>query len=219
MGEELETLKPDPEAAPELKIELATRLLNPETTATFGAKRVRDAMMACAEVLADEPAADSVVGKMMERARLAGAPHVDCLRIEARVFMAAGDFTSGYARWLQVIDSEEGEIRPADYLQAARCVIEDMQPDAAIELLTRAKKRFPTDSGFALEAASMLLTSGHGRLGRDARAWLHDSFAGSRANGPRDAGLRRRANRAQDARRSPSRADQAEFGLGQPMTS
>lgn len=161
MGEELATLKPDPEAAPELKIELATRLLNPETTATFGAKRVRDAMMACAEVLADEPAADSVVGKMMERARLAGAPHVDCLRIEARVFMAAGDFTSGYARWLQVIESEEGEIRPADYLQAARCVIEDMQPDAAIELLTRAKKRFPTDSGFALEAASMLLTSGH----------------------------------------------------------
>jgi hypothetical protein len=161
MEKELATLRPDPEAAPEVQIELATRLLDPETTATFGPKRVRDAMMACADVLADEPMADGVVGKMVQRARLAGAPHIECLRIEARVFMAAGDFSSGYARWLQVIESEEGEIQPADYVQAARCVMEDMQPGAAIELLTRGRKRFPTDPGFALDAAWLLLGTGH----------------------------------------------------------
>jgi hypothetical protein len=98
---------------------------------------------------------------MVDRARLTGASHPDCLRIEARSFMAKGEFTAAYARWLQLIDNDKGDIASSDYVYAARCVLEDMQDIAALELLNRGKARFPTDAGFALDAAWLLLTTSH----------------------------------------------------------
>ncbi|MCW1913389.1 DUF4062 domain-containing protein [Luteolibacter sp. GHJ8] len=160
LDQQVASLKPDPEASVEQLQELATRLLAPETTATFGIKRVRDAMVHCALQLAYESTADAQVSAMVERARLAGAPNADCLRIEARNFMAAGDFTGGYARWVQLFDTEGKAVISSDYLEAARCVLEDMQPAAAIELLNRGKARYPEDAGFTLDAAWMLLTNG-----------------------------------------------------------
>lgn len=161
MRKELAALSPGENPGIEDLQALATRLLEPATNSTFGLKRVRDAMISCAEALADDPASGDTVMKMVERARLAGAPPVPCLRIEARVFMAANDFTSGFARWVQVLDSGEAETLPTDYLQAARCVMEDMQPEAGIELLTRGSKRFPNDSKYALQAAWMLMEREH----------------------------------------------------------
>ncbi len=174
MRKELAALSPGENPGIEDLQALATRLLEPATSSTFGAKRVRDAMMSCAEALADDTASGDVVMKMVERARLAGAPPVACLRIEARVFMAANDFTSGFARWVQVLDAGEAETVPTDYLQAARCVMEDMQPEAGIELLTRGSKRFPTDSKYALQAAWMLLEREHPE---DSGVMLEHGFA------------------------------------------
>ena len=160
LNEQLATLEVEADAPVEQLQALATRLLAAETTATFGIKRVRDAMVACALQLAYEPTADAQVLAMVERARLAGAPNADCLRIEARNFMAAGDFTGGYARWVQLFDMEDHGVIPSDYLEAARCVLEDMQPAAAIELLNRGKARYPSDAGYILDAAWMLLSNG-----------------------------------------------------------
>jgi hypothetical protein len=161
LSNDLTLLKVAPEATVEDLRALATRLLEPETTATFGIRRVRDAMVACSLQLAYDAASDALVMAMVERARLAGAPNAECLRIEARNFMAAGDFTGGYARWVQLFDTENEAAIPSDYLEAARCVMEDMQPAAAIELLTRGKNRFPADASFTLDAAWLLLTYGH----------------------------------------------------------
>ncbi|WP_035609767.1 hypothetical protein [Haloferula sp. BvORR071] len=174
MGEELAKLQLGPEATVEDYRALATRLLDPETATTFGAKRIRDAMVACATNLADDRQSGELVNKMIEHARLAGAPHVECLRIEARVFMAAGEFTAAYSRWLQVIESEEGEILASDYTDAARCVIEDMQVAAAVELLNRGKKRFPADPDFALDAAWLLLSNAQPE---DSGVFLEHGFA------------------------------------------
>lgn len=160
LSSDLNLLKVAPEATVEDLRALATRLLEPETTATFGIKRVRDAMVACGLQLAYDAASDAEVIAMVERARLAGAPNAECLRIEARNFIAAGDFTGAYARWVQLFETEEKAAISSDYLEAARCVMEDMQPAAAIELLTRGKNRFPADALFALDAAWLLLTNG-----------------------------------------------------------
>src|SRR5690606_38145736 len=81
--------------------------------------------------------------------------------IEARSFMAQGDFTAGYERWLQLLETGERGLLPGDFLQAASCVMEDLQDAAAIELLTRGRDRFPADAGFALDASWLLLTTSH----------------------------------------------------------
>ncbi|HEY1123445.1 MAG TPA: hypothetical protein VGE67_17650 [Haloferula sp.] len=140
---------------------LGEKLMAKEATATFGVKRVREALVACALGLADDAPSSDLVTRMVDRARLTGASHPDCLRIEARSFMAQGEFTAAYARWLQLIDNDKGDIAANDYVYAARCVLEDMQDAAAIELLNRGKDRFPFDSGFALDAAWLLLTTSH----------------------------------------------------------
>jgi tetratricopeptide (TPR) repeat protein len=140
---------------------LATLLLDPATTATFGKRRVRDAMVACSLVLANDKVSGPLVEKMVDRARLAGASPTDCLRIEARTFMAAGEFTAAYSRWLQLIDTQDAEIFASDYLEAAACVFEDMQDAAAIELALRGKDKFPADPTYAYDGAWLLLTAGH----------------------------------------------------------
>ncbi|WP_193212643.1 ATP-binding protein [Luteolibacter marinus] len=161
MEKELATLFAGPDAGPEELKALASRLMDPETATTFGVKRVRDAMMTCALALANDPDAYKEVAEMVEQARLAGAPPTECLRIEARSYMAAGNFTLAYSRWLRLVESIEGEIFASDYLDAARCVMEDMQDVAAIELLMRGKRQFPDDASFAYGGAWLLLTSGH----------------------------------------------------------
>jgi hypothetical protein len=161
MAKELATLVVSPEASLADQRALATRLLEPATSATFGPKRVRDAMVTCALALASDPDSAPLVGPMLDRARLAGAPNPACLRIEARMFMAEGNFTAAYARWLQLIDAADAEILASDYLEAAACVIEDMQDAAAIELLLRGKTKFPADSTFAFDSAWLLLTTAH----------------------------------------------------------
>lgn len=140
---------------------LATLLLDPATTKTFGTRRVRDAMVACSLVLAHDKVSGPLVEKMVDRARLAGASPTDCLRIEARSFMAAGEFTAAYSRWLQLIDMQDVEIHASDYLEAAACVFEDMQDAAAIELALRGKDKFPGDPTYAYDGAWLLLTAGH----------------------------------------------------------
>ncbi|MCW1922270.1 DUF4062 domain-containing protein [Luteolibacter arcticus] len=155
------TLKAPEDAAIEDLRALGERLLDKEATATFGAKRVREALVSCALGLADDAGSAELVTKMVDHARLAGASHPDCLRIEARSFMAQGDFTSAYARWLQLIDNAESGLVAADYVYAARCVLEDMQDAAAMELLNLGKERFPTDASFAADAAWLLLTTEH----------------------------------------------------------
>jgi hypothetical protein len=140
---------------------LGEKLLEKETTTTFGVKRVREALVECALGLADDAKSAELVTRMVDRARLTGASHPDCLRIEARSFMAKGEFTAAYARWLQLIDNDKGDIASSDYVYAARCVLEDMQDIAALELLNRGKAHFPTDAGFALDAAWLLLTTSH----------------------------------------------------------
>jgi hypothetical protein len=140
---------------------LATVLLDPATTSIFGIKRVREALVACALPLAADQGSAKLVARMVDRARLGGAAPLDCLRVEARALMAATEFTAAYARWLQLIDADQGEARPGDYLDAARCVLEDLQDAAAIELLLRGKDRFPADPGFAHDAAWLLLAAGH----------------------------------------------------------
>jgi predicted Zn-dependent protease len=62
----------------------------------------------------------------------------------------------------------------SDYLEAARCVMEDMQPAAAIELLTRGKNRFPAEASFAFDAAWLLLSNGRPE---DAGVMLEHGFA------------------------------------------
>ena len=155
------TLQAAPDSSLEDQRALGEKLLAKETTATFGVKRVREALVACALGLADDAASSALVTRMVDHARLTGASHPDCLRIEARSFMAQGEFTAAYARWLQLIDNDKGEIASNDYLNAARCVLEDMQDAAAIELLNRGKLRFPADAGFALDSAWLLLTTSH----------------------------------------------------------
>jgi tetratricopeptide (TPR) repeat protein len=161
LSDDLKLLQIAPEATVEDLRVLAARLLVPETTATFGVKRVRDAMVACGLQLAYDAASDALVMAMVERARLAGAPNAECLRIEARNFMAAGDFTGAYARWVRLFETEDKAAISSDYLEAAGCVMEDMQPAAAIELLARGRTRYPADPDFALDAAWLLLTEGH----------------------------------------------------------
>ncbi|MCW1887509.1 hypothetical protein OKA04_22425 [Luteolibacter flavescens] len=155
------TLHAAPDASVEDLTVLGELLLQKETTADFGVKRVRDALVTCALALADDAGSADLVTRMVDHARLAGASHPDCLRIEARSFMAQGDFTAAYARWLLLIDSERGEIVPNDYLYAAQCVLEDMQDVAAIELLNRGKARFAADVDFAYDSAWLLLTTAH----------------------------------------------------------
>jgi tetratricopeptide (TPR) repeat protein len=163
--EEIEAQVASLRAKPDATIDdfraLATLLLDPATTATFGSKRVRDAMVACSLVLANDKVSGPLVGKMVDRARLAGAPPTDCLRIEARSFMAAGEFTAAYSRWLQLIDTPDAEILAEDYLEAAACVFEDLQDAAAIELTMRGKDKFPADPAYAYDGAWLLLTAGH----------------------------------------------------------
>ncbi|WP_367870669.1 hypothetical protein [Luteolibacter sp. Populi] len=161
LQEQLDTLKAGPEATVEELRVLATRLLDPATAATFGTKRVRDAMVACSLDLSYDHDSEPLVTTMVDRARLAGAPNAACLRIEARSLLAGGAYTASYARWIQLLDTEEKELIASDYLESARCVMEDLQDAAAIELLTRGKNKFPTDSGFALDAAWLLLSRDH----------------------------------------------------------
>jgi hypothetical protein len=77
------------------------------------------------------------------------------------MFMAEGNFTAAYSRWLQLIDADGADLLASDYLEAAACVIEDLQDAAAIELLLRGKTRFPGDSAFAFDSAWLLLTTAH----------------------------------------------------------
>jgi len=158
---ELATLEPPPDAGPDDLRALATVLLDPATTSIFGIKRVREALVACALELAPDRKSAKLVARMVERARLGGAAPLDCLRVEARALMAAAEFTAAYAHWLQLIDADQGEARPGDFLDAARCVLEDLQDAAAIELLLRGKDRFPADPGYACDAAWLLLAAGH----------------------------------------------------------
>ena len=159
LDERLATLKAAPEATVEDLRTLAARLLDPATAATFGIKRVRDAMVACGLTLAYDAESASLVLSMIERARLAGAPNADCLRMEGRSAMATGEFTYACSRWLLLLDTGQKQLIPQDYLEAARCLVEDVQPAAAIELLDRGKKHFPADPGYALNAAWLLLTN------------------------------------------------------------
>lgn len=158
---ELATLETPPDAGVDDLRALSTVLLDPATTSIFGIKRVREALVACALALAPDPDSAKLVDRMVDRARLGGAAPLDCLRIEARALMAAAEFTAAYARWLQLIDADQGESRPGDYLDAARCLMEDLQDAAAVELLLRGKGRFPADPGFAYDAAWLLLSAGH----------------------------------------------------------
>jgi hypothetical protein len=174
LRQRLLTLMPPENATPEQLRALAETLLDPASTATFGARRVRDAMMACAEVLADDPEASEEVAAMVDRARIAGAPHLPCLRIEARSFMAQGQFTAAYERWLQLLDADAGELAARDFLLAASCLVEDLQDEPAKELLGRGRERFPQDAGYALDAAWLLLTTGHPE---DAGMMLEHGFA------------------------------------------
>lgn len=158
---ELATLELPPDAGTDDLRALATVLLDPATTSIFGIKRVREALVACALALAADQGSAKLVARMVDRARLGGAAPLDCLRVEARALMAAAEFTAAYAHWLQLIDADQGEARPGDYLDAARCVLEDLQDAAAVELLLRGKGRFPADPGYAYDAAWLLLSAGH----------------------------------------------------------
>lgn len=158
---ELATLETPPDAGVDDLRALSTVLLDPATTSIFGIKRVREALVACALALAPDRGSAKLVDRMVDRARLGGAAPLDCLRIEARALMAAAEFTAAYARWLQLIDADQGEGRPGDYLDAARCLMEDLQDAAAVELLLRGKGRFPADPGYAYDAAWLLLSAGH----------------------------------------------------------
>lgn len=161
LEQQLAVLKAKPDATVDDLRALATLLLDPATTTTFGSRRVRDAMVACSLVLANDQVSGPLVEKMVDRARLGGASPTDCLRIEARMFMADGEFTAAYSRWLQLIDTQDAEILASDYLEAAACVFEDMQDAAAIELALRGKDKFPADPTYAYDGAWLLLTAGH----------------------------------------------------------
>ena len=161
MGAQVSVLQAKPDATLDELRALATLLLEPATTATFGTRRVRDAMVSCSLVLANDKVSGPLVEQMVDRARLAGASPTDCLRIEARAFMAASEFTAAYSRWIQLIDTQDAEIFASDYLEAAACVFEDMQDAAAIELALRGKDKFPADPTYAYDGAWLLLTAGH----------------------------------------------------------
>ena len=161
LRERLQMLVPAENATIDDLRALATLLLDPATTETFGIRRVRDAMVACSLVLAHDKVAGPLVDKMVDRARLAGASPTDCLRIEARRFMADGEFTAAYSRWLQLIDTPDAELLASDFLEAAACVFEDLQDAAAIELALRGKDKFPADPTYAYDGAWLLLTAGH----------------------------------------------------------
>jgi len=158
---QLATLKPADDAPVEDLRALAARLLDPATADTFGIRRVRDAMVACGLALANDKESGDLISQMLVSARIAGAAPLDCLRIEARSFMAAGEFTAAYSRWLEVIETPDAVILASDYVDAARCVIEDRQDAAAIELLTRGRGKFPANSAYALDSAWLLLATGH----------------------------------------------------------
>ncbi|QJE96469.1 hypothetical protein [Luteolibacter luteus] len=161
LSEELKRLEAPEEATVEQLQAVATYLLDPSTTATYGIKRVRDAMVRTGLTLANDSGSAALVTKLVDRARLAGASHLDCLRIEARSLMAEGQFTHAYARWIALIDSDDAQIASSDYLEAARCVIEDMQDAAAIQLIMRGKEKYPKDPVYAFDAAWLLLTTSH----------------------------------------------------------
>jgi hypothetical protein len=161
LSSELIKLNPPADATIEQLQALASYLLDPGTIATFGIKRVRSAMVLTGLSLAQDAGSVQLVTKLVDRARIAGASHLDCLRIEARSLMAAGEFTHAYARWITLIDSDDAQIASSDYLEAARCVIEDMQDAAAIQLLMRGKQKYPGDSTYAFDAAWLLLTTSH----------------------------------------------------------
>ena len=161
MERDLENLTAAPDASVEDLRALAATLLDPATAKKFGMTRVREAMMACALSLSEDKESYEKVIEMLEKARLAGASPTESLRIEAKAHMAVGNFTFAYSRWLQLLESVGGEVFPSDYLDAALCVMEDLQDAAAIELLMRGKVRFPQDASYAYAAAWQLLNSNY----------------------------------------------------------
>ncbi len=158
---ELSTLSLNPEATPEEARAHAARLLDPATAAAFGSKRLHGPILHTALALSRDAGSAGLVVQLVERARLTGALPSECLRAEALSLMAQGQFTAAYSSWLQLIDSDPVQLRPADYLEASRCLLEDLQNEPAVQLLLRGKDHFPADSAYALEAAWLLLYSEH----------------------------------------------------------
>ncbi len=158
---ELSALFLKPDATLEETRAHAARLLDPVTAATFGAKRLHGPSLQTALALSRDADSAGLVAQLVERARLTGAPPADCLRAEALSLMAQGEFTAAYARWLQLVDTDSAQLQPADYLEASRCLLEDLQNEPAIQLLLRGKDHFPADGAYALEAAWLLLYSEH----------------------------------------------------------
>ncbi|MDB6076408.1 MAG: hypothetical protein JWO82_155, partial [Akkermansiaceae bacterium] len=161
VAEELGTLKVQPGDTIETQRALAAKLMDPKTAAAFGGKRVRDAMVDLALVLASDKGSSAVVMKMIERARLTGADPVMCLRAEARNLYAMGQPTSAYSRWIQILDAPESGLIGTDCIEAAQCLVQDQQDAAAVELLMRGPNLFPHDAVFAYQAAWMLLGMNH----------------------------------------------------------
>jgi hypothetical protein len=161
LNDELATLKAQPDAPVSEQKAVAKTLLAPETAATFGGKRVRDAMVDLALTLAYDPGSYGLVLQMIERARLSGADPTLCVRAEARALLTRGESTAAYARWLEILEAPETGLISKDYLEAAQCLVIDQQEVPAVELLTRGKDTFPTDAGYAYQAAWTLLSEGH----------------------------------------------------------
>lgn len=159
LEQDLATLKAPADATQEQHRALAEHLLDNDTIAHFGIRRVRDAMVEEALVLARDKDSGGSVARLIERARLVGASPLLCMRAEARAFMAAGDASSAYTRWLQVMESQEGVIIPEDYLDAAACLVQDLQTPAAVELLLRGKELFADSADYFFNGAWLLLSA------------------------------------------------------------
>ncbi len=173
VGTALREIEPAADMEPAALRELAAKLLKPETAVEFGPKRVRDAMLATALVLATDPDSTEVALSLVETARLAGADPVACLRAEARALMTLGQYGAAYSRWLQVLEAPPAELIADDFLEAAHCVLEDDQDLPALALLERGRALFPADATYALNSAWLTLSTGHSS---EAAALLEHGF-------------------------------------------
>jgi len=157
----LAPLQASPEADLDELRKLADHLLQDETVAEFGGRKVRDAMVETALALARDPESSERVMRMVDIALLSGADPLQCLRAEARAFMSQGEFTAAFARWLQLLETQPDALIAEDFLEAAHCVFEDEQDEPALILLARGSERFPADSSFALNSAWLALATGY----------------------------------------------------------
>lgn len=159
---ELEGLSLPPDASPEIRAELAERLLDPAIETIVGRQRLADITIRAAIAYADFPEESKTTFQLANLARRLGAPAAPCLRAEALALTSMADFTEAHPRWIILLTEHPVTSHlPTDYSEAAYTAFETGDPRQAVEILATGIKRFPANVDFALRAGWIALLTGN----------------------------------------------------------